>query len=156
MLKRERIPVSWLQLIRIYRRVELRGELRGGRFIAGFARPAATNVIPSKPSRLRVFMSFLPIFFRGRDSTQRRRVEIQISLEESAAVVSAAFSPVAALHRTSIVTPHLSMRARSCEPRRICIGGFSKLSMDQMPLPQIAGFSVPFHFLSPVPLPKPD
>jgi ATP-dependent Lhr-like helicase len=34
---RERIPVSWLKLTRIYRRMELRGEVRGGRFVAGFS-----------------------------------------------------------------------------------------------------------------------
>jgi ATP-dependent Lhr-like helicase len=34
---RERLPVSWLTLTRIYRRMELRGEIRGGRFVAGFA-----------------------------------------------------------------------------------------------------------------------
>src|SRR6185312_7589400 len=34
---RERLPVSWLTLTRIYRRMELRGEVRGGRFVAGFA-----------------------------------------------------------------------------------------------------------------------
>ena len=37
MLKRERMPVTWLALSRIYRRMELRGELRGGRFVAGFS-----------------------------------------------------------------------------------------------------------------------
>ncbi len=36
-LERERIPVSWGALVRIYRRLELRGEIRGGRFVAGFA-----------------------------------------------------------------------------------------------------------------------
>jgi ATP-dependent Lhr-like helicase len=36
-LMREKIPVSWSALIRIYRRMELRGEVRGGRFVAGFA-----------------------------------------------------------------------------------------------------------------------
>jgi ATP-dependent Lhr-like helicase len=37
MLKRERIPLSWSALMRIYRRMELRGEIRGGRFVAGFS-----------------------------------------------------------------------------------------------------------------------
>ncbi|HTW95826.1 MAG TPA: DEAD/DEAH box helicase [Tepidisphaeraceae bacterium] len=36
-LMRERLPVSWLTLTRIYRRMELRGEIRGGRFVAGFS-----------------------------------------------------------------------------------------------------------------------
>jgi ATP-dependent Lhr-like helicase len=34
---REKMPVNWLSLTRIYRRMELRGEIRGGRFVAGFA-----------------------------------------------------------------------------------------------------------------------
>jgi ATP-dependent Lhr-like helicase len=37
MLERERIPITWSSLTRIYRRMELRGEVRGGRFVAGFA-----------------------------------------------------------------------------------------------------------------------
>jgi ATP-dependent Lhr-like helicase len=34
---REKLPVSWGALTRVYRRMELRGEVRGGRFVAGFA-----------------------------------------------------------------------------------------------------------------------
>ena len=36
-VQRERLPVNWLKLTRIYRRMELRGEVRGGRFVAGFS-----------------------------------------------------------------------------------------------------------------------
>ncbi len=36
-LLREKLPVSWSSLIRVYRRMELRGEVRGGRFVAGFS-----------------------------------------------------------------------------------------------------------------------
>ena len=36
-LLRERLPVTWFSLIRAYRRMELRGEIRGGRFVAGFS-----------------------------------------------------------------------------------------------------------------------
>jgi ATP-dependent Lhr-like helicase len=36
-IAREKIPVTWSALTRIYRRMELRGEVRGGRFVAGFA-----------------------------------------------------------------------------------------------------------------------
>src|SRR5439155_12763690 len=36
-IMREKLPVSWLSLTRAYRRMELRGEIRGGRFVAGFA-----------------------------------------------------------------------------------------------------------------------
>jgi ATP-dependent Lhr-like helicase len=34
---RERLPVPWSALARVYRRWELRGEIRGGRFVAGFS-----------------------------------------------------------------------------------------------------------------------
>jgi ATP-dependent Lhr-like helicase len=34
---REKLPVNWLALTRIYRRMELRGEIRGGRFVSGFS-----------------------------------------------------------------------------------------------------------------------
>jgi ATP-dependent Lhr-like helicase len=37
LLERERMPVTWSALLRVYRRLELRGEVRGGRFVAGFA-----------------------------------------------------------------------------------------------------------------------
>src|SRR5213075_2701583 len=33
MILREKIPVTWAALSRIYRRMELRGEIRGGRFV---------------------------------------------------------------------------------------------------------------------------
>jgi ATP-dependent Lhr-like helicase len=36
-LVRERLPITWAELVRIYRRMELRGEVRGGRFVAGFS-----------------------------------------------------------------------------------------------------------------------
>ena len=34
---REKLPVTWASLVRVYRRMELRGEVRGGRFVAGFS-----------------------------------------------------------------------------------------------------------------------
>jgi ATP-dependent Lhr-like helicase len=36
-ITREKLPVSWSALFRVYRRMELRGEVRGGRFVAGFS-----------------------------------------------------------------------------------------------------------------------
>ncbi len=36
-IEREKIPITWATLTRIYRRMELRGEVRGGRFVGGFA-----------------------------------------------------------------------------------------------------------------------
>ncbi len=49
-LERERIPVTWSALRRAYRRMELRGEIRGGRFVASFsgeqfALPEAVEVL---------------------------------------------------------------------------------------------------------------
>lgn len=35
-LSREKIPVPWRDLVRVYRTLEARGEIRGGRFVAGF------------------------------------------------------------------------------------------------------------------------
>jgi ATP-dependent Lhr-like helicase len=37
LLERERIPVPWRDLVRVYRRLELRGDVRGGRFVHLFA-----------------------------------------------------------------------------------------------------------------------
>jgi ATP-dependent Lhr-like helicase len=36
-IEREKLPVNWFGLTRAYRRMELRGEVRGGRFVAGFS-----------------------------------------------------------------------------------------------------------------------
>ncbi|MDT7041396.1 DEAD/DEAH box helicase [Candidatus Nitronereus thalassa] len=36
LLKRESLSVAWRDLLMIYRQLELRGEIRGGRFVAGF------------------------------------------------------------------------------------------------------------------------
>jgi ATP-dependent Lhr-like helicase len=36
-IMREKLPVNWSSLTRIYRRMELRGEIRGGRFVGGFS-----------------------------------------------------------------------------------------------------------------------
>jgi ATP-dependent helicase Lhr and Lhr-like helicase len=36
-IAREKLPVTWSALTRVYRRMELRGEIRGGRFVAGFS-----------------------------------------------------------------------------------------------------------------------
>ena len=36
LVKRETLPTAWRDLLMIYRRMELRGEIRGGRFVAGF------------------------------------------------------------------------------------------------------------------------
>jgi ATP-dependent Lhr-like helicase len=36
-LEREKLPIGWAALARVYRGMELRGEVRGGRFVAGFS-----------------------------------------------------------------------------------------------------------------------
>jgi ATP-dependent Lhr-like helicase len=47
-LVRERIPVPWRDLVRVYRTLELRGDVRGGRFVAGFdgEQYAAPEAVP--------------------------------------------------------------------------------------------------------------
>ena len=37
MLERERIPLPWRELVAVYRRLELRGDVRGGRFVQRFS-----------------------------------------------------------------------------------------------------------------------
>jgi ATP-dependent Lhr-like helicase len=49
-IERERVPIRWSALSRVYRRLELRGEIRGGRFVSGFsgeqfALPEAVQVL---------------------------------------------------------------------------------------------------------------
>jgi ATP-dependent Lhr-like helicase len=71
---RERMPVSWLALTRALRRMELRGEVRGGRFVAGFsgeqfALPAAVELLrrlKREPGRGAVTVSSAdPLNFQG-------------------------------------------------------------------------------------------
>ncbi len=52
LLDRESIPVSWYELTRVYRRLEARGEIRGGHFVSGisgeqFALPEAIGLLRS-------------------------------------------------------------------------------------------------------------
>ena len=52
MIERESLRVSWFELIRVYRRLEARGEIRGGYFVGGlsgeqFARPEAIGLLRS-------------------------------------------------------------------------------------------------------------
>ena len=37
LIERERIPIPWRDLVRVYRHQELRGDVRGGRFVQRFA-----------------------------------------------------------------------------------------------------------------------
>jgi ATP-dependent Lhr-like helicase len=50
-LAREKAPVPWRELVRVYRRLELRGEVRGGRFVAGFS--GEQFALPGAVERLR-------------------------------------------------------------------------------------------------------
>jgi ATP-dependent Lhr-like helicase len=50
-ITRERLSVPWSALVRTYRRMELRGEVRGGRFVAGFA--GEQFALPEAVQRLR-------------------------------------------------------------------------------------------------------
>jgi ATP-dependent Lhr-like helicase len=50
LIERERIPVPWRDLVRVYRHLELRGDVRGGRFVQRFsgeqyARPEAVDLM---------------------------------------------------------------------------------------------------------------
>jgi len=36
-IARERLPVAWYEVLKVFRRMEARGEVRGGRFVAGFS-----------------------------------------------------------------------------------------------------------------------
>ena len=56
MIERESFVVSWLELLRVYRRLEARGEIRGGHFVSGvsgeqFALPEAIGLLRSMRKR---------------------------------------------------------------------------------------------------------
>ncbi|HEY2952538.1 MAG TPA: hypothetical protein VGK40_08150, partial [Verrucomicrobiae bacterium] len=56
LLEREPLPVSWFELGRVYRRLEARGEIRGGHFVGGvsgeqFALPEAIGLMRSMRKR---------------------------------------------------------------------------------------------------------
>jgi len=73
-LAREKIPVPWRDLVRVYRRLEARGEIRGGRFVAGFsgeqyALPEAVSLLRAVRKRGEVVPVSVsaadPLNFRG-------------------------------------------------------------------------------------------
>ncbi|MGH2570029.1 MAG: Lhr family helicase, partial [bacterium] len=51
LLARERQPVPWRDLVRVYRRLELRGDVRGGRFVGGFS--GEQYALPEAVERMR-------------------------------------------------------------------------------------------------------
>jgi ATP-dependent Lhr-like helicase len=51
LLERERIPLPWRELVRVYRRLELRGDIRGGRFVQRF--PGEQYALPEAVELLR-------------------------------------------------------------------------------------------------------
>jgi ATP-dependent Lhr-like helicase len=66
LLERESLCVSWFELVRLYRRLEARGEIRGGHFVGGvsgeqFALPEAIGLMrwlrKAKPARELVAIS---------------------------------------------------------------------------------------------------
>lgn len=73
-LDREKLPIGWSALVRAYRSMELRGEIRGGRFVAGFsgeqfALPEAVtllrNVRRRPPAESSIVSSADPLNFQG-------------------------------------------------------------------------------------------
>jgi ATP-dependent Lhr-like helicase len=73
-IAREKIPVTWRELLRVYRTLEARGEVRGGRFVAGFdgeqyALPEAVTLLRAVRRRaagVTVMVSAAdPLNFRG-------------------------------------------------------------------------------------------
>src|SRR5258708_15567609 len=82
LLSRESIAVPWRELARIYRRLEARGEIRGGRFVAGmsgeqFALPEAVTLLREtrreKPSgTLTVISAADPLNLIGVITSQER------------------------------------------------------------------------------------
>ena len=64
-IERERIPVAWRDVVRVYRHLELRGDVRGGRFVQRFsgeqyARPEAVE-LARRLRRLDAQRPFAPI-----------------------------------------------------------------------------------------------
>ena len=51
LLARERLPIPWRDLVRIYRHMELRGDVRGGRFVQRFA--GEQYALPDAVDRMR-------------------------------------------------------------------------------------------------------
>lgn len=49
--EKERIPIPWYELLRVYRRLEARGEIHGGRFVSGFS--GEQYALPQAVSTLR-------------------------------------------------------------------------------------------------------
>ena len=72
-IERERFPVPWWRLVRELRTLEARGEVRGGRFVAGFdgeqyALPDAVTLLRAVRKRGRVAAEVPPsdpLYYRG-------------------------------------------------------------------------------------------
>ena len=72
-IERERIPVPWWRLVRELRTLEARGEVRGGRFVAGFdgeqyALPDAVTLLRAVRKRGHTALEFPstdPLYYRG-------------------------------------------------------------------------------------------
>jgi ATP-dependent Lhr-like helicase len=79
-IERERLPVPWRDLVRVFRRQELRGEIRGGRFVQRFAGeqyalPEAVELL----RRLRRRSTEIPPHGRGRGADGRGEGELEVS-----------------------------------------------------------------------------
>jgi ATP-dependent Lhr-like helicase len=79
---REKLPINWFALTRIFRQMELRGEIRGGRFVAGFsgeqyALPEAVELLralrrQTTPREAVSVMSADPLNFQGILTPEKR------------------------------------------------------------------------------------
>ncbi|MBL8842291.1 MAG: DEAD/DEAH box helicase [Planctomycetes bacterium] len=104
-LERERLPVAWRELLRCYRAMELRGEVRGGRFVAGF--DGEQFALPDAVALLR----------------KRRRVQRERVAEQEAGGASVPAAEVAAadpLNLVGILTP--DERVPRAQRRNVAIG----------------------------------
>jgi ATP-dependent Lhr-like helicase len=84
LIEKERLPVPWRDLARVCRTLELRGEIRGGRFVAGyageqFALPEAVTLLRSMkkrpPAELPELSSADPLALDGLVPGQKRTSE---------------------------------------------------------------------------------
>lgn len=71
LLAREKIPVLWRDLVRIYRSMELRGDVRGGRFVGGFS--GEQYALPEAVETLRRLRR------EGREAPEGKRPVIEVA-----------------------------------------------------------------------------
>ena len=122
LIERESLRVSWFELLRVYRRLEARGEIRGGYFVAGvsgeqFALPEAIGLLRSIRNKERARPSHDLIAISGADPLNLSGILApgpRVAAVTAHRILLRGGVPIAALRAGQVI----SLEAESPEPDR--------------------------------------